>query len=458
MIKLKDILNEEIPFDKSQQVKAGLEKKYGQGELSAYTFGIELEFEPTGDSVDEDKIRMELQNNNKVHDNYVEWLMDRRSRSLNRRMRSASDWDDSYGPIDVDTFDSLESEPQKSDYTDEEVYEKDHSDWKDKRREVEIEYSRFEKRNFDDYFDDYIQELINGGDWEDYVDRQNVVEIDEEGKIADTISYISNKMGEKVQYGDSTVDTWGVGPDGSNVEIRSKHLNQNEFNLVKEISNYVKGKKVGGGTSAHVHIGLPTDFDAFDLLSITTLVDEKSIKQTVGPQRQLASWAKLRTDLNNKIVDTLIKTPQNQSTNEKSFILTNEQLFKLLSQIGRYWGTNVAAMSKGGTIEFRYLSSEVTKNPDTLIKWIQYYLLLPKVAKSRNSVILKQSNRLDSQSVTAIRQSGGVKFVLNSGGATPNLPADALKAGQVPVVSPKFAQAKKEKELEKQRQLAKVQI
>jgi hypothetical protein len=116
-------------------------------------------------------------------------------------MRSVDDWDDSYGPIDVDTFDSLESEPQQSDYTDEEVYEKDHSDWKDKRREVEIEYSRFEKRNFDDYFDDYIQELINGGDWEDYVDRQNVVETDEEGEIADTISYISNKMGEKVQYG-----------------------------------------------------------------------------------------------------------------------------------------------------------------------------------------------------------------------------------------------------------------
>jgi hypothetical protein len=458
MIKLIDILKEEIPFDKSQQVKAGLEKKYGTGELSAYTFGIELEFEPTGESVDEDKIRMELQNNSKVHDNYADWLMDRRTRSSNRRMRSVDDWDDSYGPIDVETFDSLESEPQQSDYEDVEVYEKAHDYWKDKRREVEVEYNRFERQNFDDYFDDYIQELINGGDWEDYVDIENVVERNEEGEIADTISYISNEIGEKVQYGDSTVDTWGVGPDGSNVEIRSKHLNQNEFNLVKEISYYVKGKKVGGGTSAHVHIGLPTDFDAFDLLAITTLVDEKSIKQTVGPQRQLASWAKLRTDLNNKIVDALIKTPQNQSTNEKSFILTNEQLFKLLSSLGRYWGTNVAAMSKGGTIEFRYLSSEVTKSPDTFIKWIQYYLLLPKVAKSRNSVILKQSTGQDSQSVAAIRQSGGVKFVLNSGGATPNLPASALKAGQVPVVSPKFAQAKKEKELEKQRQLAKVQI
>jgi hypothetical protein len=152
---------------------------------------------------------------------------------------------------------------------------------------VEVEYSRFERRNFDDYFDEYIQNIIINGDWEDYVDRQNVVESDEEGETIDAISYIKNEMGEKVQYGDSTVDTWGVGPDGSNIEIRSKHLNQDEFNLVKEISYYVKRKKVGGSTSAHVHIGLPTDFDAFDLLAITTLVDEKSIKQTVGPQRQL---------------------------------------------------------------------------------------------------------------------------------------------------------------------------
>jgi hypothetical protein len=457
MIKLIDILNEEIPFDKSQQVKAGLEKKYGPGELSAYTFGIELEYEPTTDDVDEDKIRMELQNHPKIQVKYSDWLMDQRS-SLNRRIRSVDDWDDSYGPIDVDTFDSLESEPDKSDYSDEEEYEKARDNWTDKRREVKIEYTRFEYNGFYAVQDEYFQELIDDGEWENYVNRQNVVERDEEGETLDAISYIKNEMGEKVQYGDSTVDTWGVGPDGGNIEIRSKHLNQTEFNLVKEISYYVKRKKVGGGTSAHVHIGLPTDFDAFDLLAITTLVDERAIKQTVGPQRQLASWAKLRTDLNNSIVDALIKTPQNQSTNEKSFILTNEQLFKLLSRIGRYWGTNVAAMSKGGTIEFRYLSSEVTKNPDTFIKWIQYYLLLPKVAKSRNSVILKQSTGQDSQSVTAIRQSGGVKFVLNSGGATPNLPASALKAGQVPVVSPKFAQAKKEKELEKQRQLAKVQI
>jgi hypothetical protein len=458
MIKFKDILKEEVPIDKLQRVKSGLEKKYGTGELSEYTFGIELEFEPGDETENVDKIRLELENNSDVHGDYIEWLMNQRSH-LNRRVSDVESWDDSYGPIDVDTFDELSPDMMPGDYSDNEEYEKALEDWREKRKEVEIEYRRFDRTNINEYYDDYIEQLISSGNWRNYVDPQDVVDRDVEGEILDAISYIRNKMGENVQYGDSNVNTWGVGPDGDNVEIRSKHLNQTEFNLVSDICSYVRGKEVGGGTSAHVHIGLPTDFDAFDLLAITTLVDERTIKQTVGPQRELSSWAKLRTYLNNQIVHFLLKTPENQSTNEKSFILTNERLFQLLSDIGRYWGTNVAAMRKSGTIEFRYLSSEVTRQPDVFIKWIQYYLLLPKVAKSRNRVILKQTVGSDSQSVTAIRQSGGVKFILNGSGSTPNLPAATLKAGQqVPVVSPKFTRVKKEKELEKQRQLAKVQI
>jgi len=111
-----------------------------------------------------------------------------------------------------------------------------------------------------------------------------------------------------------------------------------------------------------------------------------------------------------------------------------------------------------GTIEFRYLSSEVTRNPNTFIKWIQYYLLLPKVAKSRNSVVVSQMGHSDSQSVTAIRQAGSVKFILNDSGATPNLPAAALKTGQVPVVSPKIAQAKIEKQKARDKELSKISI
>ena len=458
MIKITDILNEIVPIDKSQQVKAGLEKKYGPGELAAYTFGIELEFRPSSDTIDTNRIRTELVNNSKVHLNYNNWLEDQR-KSSNRRLRSVDQWDDSYGPIDVDSFDEVESEPELRSYSDVEEYENAHDEWKEKRYNVEHEYNYFTKRDINNYRDEYIDGLIDSGEWEEYVDRENVMITDPESEVEETISYITDDMGQKAQKDDSTVDTWGVGLDGSNVEIRSKHLNQNEFDLVKEICSYVRYKKVDGGTSAHVHIGLPTDFDAFDLLAITTLVDEVAVRHEVGPKRQLDSWAKLRKDLNNKIVDLLLKRPENQATKEKSFVLTNDQLLKLLSTIGtKYHGTNVTSMAQMGTIEFRYLSSEVTRNPNTFIKWIQYYLLLPKVAKSRNSVVVSQMGHSDSQSVTAIRQAGSVKFILNNSGATPNLPAAALKTGQVPVVSPKIAQAKIEKQKARDKELSKIFI
>lgn len=448
MIKLANVVNEIIPFDKAPAVKAGLAKKYGSGEMDAYTFGIEFEYEPSSsEEVDENKLRLELENNSEVYGNYSEWVEEQR-RDVNRRMyNDVSRWDNSYGPIDTDTYDSLVSEPEPRDFETDEEYDKAYDQWKSSRDDVEYEYNHWLRRDFDDYRDDYISWIIRSGEWERYVDRSSVADKSSiEDNVREAMSYIQNNMGENVQYGDSGKDVWGVGPDGENIEIRSKHLKQSEFELVKQISDYVSEQNVSGGTSAHVHIGLPDDFDAFDLLAITTLVDERAIKNQVGPGRDLASWAQLRDKLHNSIVNKLIKTPENQSTKEKSFVLSNERLFVLLSDLGRYWGTNVAAMRSKRTIEFRYLGSQIASNVVAFIKWIQYYLLLPKVAKSRNSVILKQTIGIDSQSVTAIRQSGSVKFVLNIGRySTPNLPAADLKKGTIGVVSPKIAQAKKEK-------------
>jgi hypothetical protein len=190
---------------------------------------------------------------------------------------------------------------------------------------------------------------------------------------------------------------------------------------------------------------LPADFDSFDLLAITTLVDEREIQNQVGPDRELSSWAQLRSALHNKIVDYLIRSTENQETKEKSFIIDNNKLFSILNGLGRNYGTNISAMRSKGTIEFRYLSSQIAKNSDIFIKWIQYYLLLPKVAKSRNIVVLKQSVGSDSQNVTAVRGSGNIKFVLNSKTSTLNLPASTLKSRDVPWSSPKVDQLKKDK-------------
>jgi len=126
MIKLKSRVNEVIPFDKSDIVKVGLEKRYGVGELGAYTFGIEFEFLPSStDEVDEDKLRMELENNSRVHDDFEEWLEVQRHES-NDRLRKVDDWDNSYGPMDVDTYDDLVIEPEMGDYDDEDVYKEEY--------------------------------------------------------------------------------------------------------------------------------------------------------------------------------------------------------------------------------------------------------------------------------------------------------------------------------------------
>jgi len=37
-----------------------------------------------------------------------------------------------------------------------------------------------------------------------------------------------------------------------------------------------------------------------------------------------------------------------------------------------------------GTVEYRYLSSEIIKNPDDYLKMIQYLLMLPRIAKLRS--------------------------------------------------------------------------
>jgi len=446
MIKLKSRVNEVIPFDKSDIVKVGLEKRYGVGELGAYTFGIEFEFAPSStDEVDEDKLRMELENNSRVHDDFEEWLEVQRHES-NDRLRKVDDWDNSYGPMDVDTYDDLVIEPEMGDYDDEDVYKEEYKNWEDQRKNIVDEYKRWERGDRSNTMDEYITKLIRFDDWENYVNRDNISDMSSiEDDILDVTEYIRKEMGENVQPGDSTVNGWGVGPDGKNVEIRSKHLNQSEFDLVKKICNYVAKQNVSGGTSAHVHIGLPADFDSFDLLAITTLVDEREIQNQVGPDRELSSWAQLRSALHNKIVDYLIRSTENQETKEKSFIIDNNKLFSILNGLGRNYGTNISAMRSKGTIEFRYLSSQIAKNSDIFIKWIQYYLLLPKVAKSRNIVVLKQSVGSDSQNVTAVRGSGNIKFVLNSKTSTLNLPASTLKSRDVPWSSPKVDQLKKDK-------------
>lgn len=436
-LSLKKILFEKfIPYDKDQQIKAGIAKKYGTEELNSYKFGIELEFMPSYDDadVDERKIEMALLNDMSFI-RFAEQRVDELRNDVNRRWRGDIDrWDDSYGPIDPDEWMSHNPEPDADDFETEDEYNESLDKWKSTLSDLEYYFKKFDRN---DYFDGIIRDVIRSGEWTEYVSYEDVVSgRDSTAEIKEAIEFISRRMGQQVVYGDGSSETnWAVGEDGSNIEIRSKHLNQSEFNLVNYICGYVSDKETSGGTSAHVHIGLPEDFDAFDVLAITTLVDEKSIENQVGPERELSTWAKFRHSLHFSLIRLILLNQKSKSDGgfdgfKKEFSISNSDLSKkIYPYINRYHGTNVASVSKLKTIEFRYLSSDICSHPNTLINWIKYFLLLPKVAKSRNKVVLKLSDfQLDDLTIdglkikdkdfttlTCIRESGKVKFVFGDG-------------------------------------------
>jgi hypothetical protein len=225
-------------------------------------------------------------------------------------------------------------------------------------------------------------------------------------------------------------DTWAVGEDGPNVEIRSRHMRQtgNDFNIISKVGNWVSDQATHGKTGMHVHIGVPSDFDMFDVLAMSTLVDENAIKSAVAMDRDFNSFAKLRRSLSNAIYNRIHEYMRRQSENvPKSFTLTNAQMKEVLAHFDRNHGTNIAAFSEHKTIEFRYLGSDMA---DQVLKWISYFLLLPRIAKSRNQVKL---DTIYNEQIVATRMPGKIKFDLfttddpRTSVPMPKEPADVIK-------------------------------
>jgi hypothetical protein len=423
----------EVPFASADIIQKGLRGKYGTEELEAYTFGIELEYVP-GDQDDDveydwNEISQALYQDPDVLSDYEEHIEHERNRIERRWNGNVDDWDDAYGPVDVDTFKKNNSEPERNNYDDEDAFINAHDEWKDNVRDVERRYDRWRSNDYYDNLGDFISDL----DATDYLDLDDymISSSNSEG-INDAINYISNKMNQDVVSGDGCGENrWAVGTDGDFIEIRSKHLKQTEFDLVRQICDYVSDNFTSGKSSAHVHIGLPKDFDSFDLLAITTLVDESAIKDAVGPSRALDDFAKLRKSLHNKIIYSIYGKSKEGDKIDKSFFMTNDTLRQSLLFIDRNHGTNVASMSVNGTIEFRYFGSTITNRFETFIKWIKYFLLLPKIAKSRNKIVLKKDyvEKEFNQNLIAVRESGGVRFYVDRKGPTLNKPAPEIKKG-----------------------------
>lgn len=423
----------EVPFAAADTIQKGLRSKYGNDELDAYTFGIELEYKPNSDDdgeYDWHEINHDMYDNQSVRDEYDEHVTDERKR-LNRNWRGNLDnWDDTYGPIDPDAFTEYFPEPNSENYANDEEYETEYNKWKDQLNNIDREYNRW--KNY--YYYDKLVDFISLLDPFDYLEMDNYAThgFDIDSAIETVTDYISKNMQQAVVKDNNANKTrWAVGPDGDNIEIRSKHLNQNEFHLVTAICEYVEEHNTSGKTSAHIHIGLPKDFDEFDLLAMTTLVDEKAIKSTVGPERALNSFAKLRNSLHTAILNGI-----NSRKGEKidgAYFISNKNIDLSLNYIDRNHGTNICAMWEHGTIEFRYLDSRITRRSPLFINWIKYFLLLPKIAKSRNRIVIKGND----VNLIAVRESGGIRFYTDKKAPTSNLPAADIKSTN-PIIKGKY--------------------
>lgn len=436
-------LLEAVPFEKQVDIYHDLKSKYS--ELEDYTFGVEFEFEPVVEELlSRDDIKTKLAhlygstNDNGLSRDYDSWLDEKRENALTRWTKrtngepsSLDDYDEEYGPMTEDDYKDHIPEPERSSFDSDEEYEEKHTEWEEKQNEVDNDYRRWNSRNRYDYQDEFIDSIVRSGNYDNYLADSELKRIDTEGSIVNAIDFIAD-LGEDVRYGDkSDSTTWAVGEDGSNIEIRSRHMRQSsqDFSLIQQVGNWVSDQTTGVNTGMHIHIGLPKDFDAFDLLAITTLVDEKAVQTALPYNRNFASYAKLRRSISNLFISKIRDKMRDERRDmiPKYFTLTNSEVLEIVKGFDRNHGTNIAAFSEHKTIEFRYLSTDIAYK---INQWVDYFLLLPRIAKSRNKVILES---IYDEQLVATRLPGKIKFTFFAAKRyrekvpMPTYPADMIK-------------------------------
>lgn len=237
-------------------------------------------------------------------------------------------------------------------------------DWEEKKEEIEYEWKNFDyDEEFSKWLDKYQDNFIVSGDIKDEIKE-----------VRDWF----HSIGETTAKNKSKINTeaWNIFEDESGViEIASPILQKNDFPLLKKVLDYLKGKRFSTDTGCHVHIGMPPLTDAFDLLSMIYLVDEKTILNLAQrSDDSIIHYADKKSKFFLNFYDQA----------EENKIYTSEEMLNFIRiNFDKYFGVNVLSYFRYGTVEFRYLSSQVV-NSDQIFKLIEYFMLLPNVAKSRN--------------------------------------------------------------------------
>jgi hypothetical protein len=173
---------------------------------------------------------------------------------------------------------------------------------------------------------------------------------------------------------------WYIHKDGDTVfELTSPILTTKDIPALKKLFDKVSEERTDGSTSCHIHIGLPPDTDGFDLLAMSTLVDEKEIKRQL-PNRAFDEWAQFNSDMQRQLGRYL----EDGTYSKEDFLST-------IRKLGLRSGTNINAFWEHRTIEFRYLSSEALNNPNSVLEWINYFLILPFLARGRKQIVIAKN-------------------------------------------------------------------
>lgn len=370
-----------VSFKKRREVRRGISKKHGKRELMPYTFGFDIEFSVPMDEetisymIDPDSLREDA--------GYIEWVKSHTG----------------VNEPDYETIDEWENDnpiPDEDDYENEDDYNEAYEKWTEEKENMEEEISDF-RYVFDevDYTKEYKYHLIITGQWAEYVNIES-------GTIDDIIYDVKRNIGRVMdnyldQYEDAD-EMWDVSEDAArDYEVTSPILTTKDIPMVKDVLEVIgEYGETAGNTSAHIHIGIPDDFDYFDLITLYDLVDEETLLNK-QPNRE-RTFTKLKPYFFQKIARFL-----NEKYKDGDIIDVID--FKEFSH-DKYMGVNISNVSSkisnfkkgekkksyGNTVEFRYLSSEIFDHSDGIddfLEWIEYFMIIMRLAKSRNQIKFK---------------------------------------------------------------------
>jgi hypothetical protein len=371
-----------------KRARKGMQKKRKQSAASGRsfknfkprTFGIELEFRV--ESEDGRSINYSDDELNDIRKELKFKLQDELTERMNHRWGSTPSWngvnsllnkfdefsEDKFPPYnEIEDWEEENPEPEEDE-------KEERLNWKKERREIEKQIDDFD---YEKLKDEFIDEIIEDEEWGRFDVYPDVYLPDFESKAEEYQEFLED-LGWKANIEENLgTSAWYIHKDGDTVfELTSPILTTKDIPALKQLFDKVSNERTDGSTSCHIHIGLPPDTDGFDLLAMSTLVDEKEIKRQL-PNRAFDEWAKFNSDMQRQLGRYL----EDGTYSKEDFLST-------IKQLGLRSGTNINSFWEHRTIEFRYLSSEALKNPNSVLEWINYFLILPFLARGRKQIVI----------------------------------------------------------------------